>query len=138
MHDTDTTSPTQTRATISESSASAPHKHARKKVYPAALQQPAVKRTGFMGRVIQCVARLFRRRSSVAATAVSVAELSPEERTAATRAAQLPPAMTFKGDTASTLAAPIGSYAGKPVMQAMRRRAEQQFKTMDTSQMTMN
>ncbi len=104
----------------------------RKGASPAAKAQPQ----GWIKRIIAFVARLWTGKPKVQAYA---ADANAASRAATSIAAQLSPPMAFKGDTTSTLATPISTYAGgKPVNLAIRKRAEQQFDNMDLSNTTMN
>ena len=72
--------------------------------------------------------------------AVAVRAVDPvaAERAATSRAAHMPEPVAFRSENASTLATPVSVYAGKPVEQAIRKRAEQQFKAMDITQSTVH
>jgi hypothetical protein len=98
----------------------------------AAFAQPAPAKQGWVKRALHFIGRLLGRGNSESALRTAA------QRAAAARAAHMPESVAFKGATASTLVTPMGAYAGKPVEHAMRKRAEQQFKTMDISQTTMN
>jgi len=103
-----------------------PAGHAHK----ASAVQHETRKAGLVQRVIQFFARLFGSRRTT--------ELTAADRAKAAREAQLPPPLAFKGDTTNTLATPMGAYAGKPVEQVLRKRAEQQFKNMDITRATIN
>lgn len=116
--------------------------HAPKRQIKAAAETASsAKPRSWFVRLVQCIARLFGRKQPKPVeteTVIRIADTTVADRAAAARAAQMSPPMAFVGDTASTLATPMGAYAGKPVDQANRKRAEQQFRNMDVSQATMN
>jgi hypothetical protein len=132
MHDTDI-NPAQQPATIRDDALAIPQTGSRTARSASAGPQ-AARRVGLLQRVLTFFLRLFKPQRA----AHMPAPLTAAERAAAARAAQMSPPVAFKGDTANTLVTPMGAYAGKPVDQAMRKRAEQQFKNMDVTRTTMN
>jgi hypothetical protein len=136
MHDTDTNAPSpQPGALREEAVTSLPHK-ADKEAPAVSAAAAGTRAPSLLRRLLECLARLFKGKKRKETKYVP--DQAASERAAAAQAAQLPPPMAFKGDTANTLATPIGAYAGKPVEQALRKRAEQQFKSMDITQSTVH
>jgi hypothetical protein len=134
MHDTDTALSSKQPSRNEKAASALSHPagaQARKASAPS-----AVRPQGLIQRLMGFFARIFagNKRNSRAYTLDPAAA----ERVTASLAAQMSPPMAFKGDTTSTLATPMGAYAGKPVSHAIRKRAEQQFNNMDISNSTMN
>ncbi len=142
MHDTDTASSSLQHTPLKEG-AQAAMPHASKQPKPH-LASPAenAKPRGLLARVMHFFARLFSSKRNLHHKDVAEIILpdltANNDRAAAARAAQMEPPVVFIGNSASTLVTPMGAYAGKPVEQAMRKRAEQQFRNMDVTQTTMN
>ena len=136
MHDTDATAPLLQPGTLREDAVTSLPHPAGREAPKASSAQNEIKAPGLVQRLMAFIVRLFkaRRRKQIE----FVPDASVSERAATAQAAQLPPPMAFKGDTANTLATPIGAYAGKPVEHAMRKRAEQQFKNLDITQTTIH
>jgi hypothetical protein len=137
MHDTDATPPIPQPSSIREQGV-APLPHVVTEVATAVAPVAGVaKRAGLMQCVWQFFARLLNRRQHVRKENTSDLIIAAD-RAAAALAAQMPPPIAFKGETASTLAIPTSTYAGKPVEQALRKRAEQQFKNLDITRTTIH
>jgi hypothetical protein len=139
MHESDTAASSAVQATLNEEAFAAVPPAARKREHAASPSTPNAKPVTLWARLRGFLRRLFAgSRSPQQAHPIHIPELTAADRAAAARAAQMPPPVAFKGDTASTLVTPMGAYAGKPVDLAIRKRAEQQFRTMDVTQSTMN
>lgn len=136
MQDTDSTISSPGQTALKEESFAAAPPVAKKRARAAFPAPGEAKPQGLMASLWGLVKRLFARKP--VAYQNYTPELTDNDRAAAARAAQMPPPVVFKGDTASTLVTPMGTYAGKPLDLVMRKRAEQQFKTMDVTQVTMN
>lgn len=136
MHDTNTGSPLPLSSTHQGDSVTLLSPSTDKAAQKTASAQSMHKPAGIVQRVLHFFVKLFSRKEAVRAR--KLVALSLAERAAAARAAQMSPPVAFIGDTTNTLITPMGAYAGKPVDQAIRRRAEQQFKNMDITQATIN
>lgn len=130
MHDIDTASPS-----LQPASQRVSPPHLVQAPRREAVQAHEAKAGGLFKRLLTFLAGFLRRKKQAG---VYVPDAEAAERMATARAAQMPPPMAFKGDTANTLATPMSAYAGKPVEQALRKRAEQQFKNFDITQTTMH
>jgi hypothetical protein len=105
--------------------------------HAASSAKPEARPRGYLQKLAGFFARLFAGKRNKDHKSMPVIAVE-DDRARAALAAQMQPPMAFRGDTASTLATPMGAYAGKPVEQAIRKRAEQQFKNMDITSATMN
>ncbi len=133
----DTASSNQPRSSAREETAAALSRLSGMHAPKVATAAPPVKRRSWLMRLLGFLARPFTgwRKKKIVDIAASQ---HIAERAATAIASGAEPPMVFRGDTASTLATPMGTYAGKPAYQAIRKRAEQQFKNMDITTSTMN
>jgi hypothetical protein len=138
MHDTDANPSPMQPGTLHEQGLKHVPYPAAKGAATASAAQSDIKKAGLVRRLLMFVAGLLGFKPRAKKESAPEFITATDDRAAVARAAQLPPPMAFKGDTANTLAIPMGAYAGKPVEQAMHKRAEQQFKTMDITRSTMH